>query len=98
MVVRANRDGQVNPDYAGAATNISSMAIRSLPTTSRRLQDDSTCFTPQASGHSLGGRNTLHNNFSLDGSIFNNSFGLDSPTLGSQTNSQPVSLDAIERI
>lgn len=73
------------------------MVIRLLLTTSR-LQNDSTCFTPQASGHSFGGRNMLHNNFSLDGSIFNNSFGLDSPTPGSQTNSQPVSLDVIEQI
>ncbi|OGX92277.1 hypothetical protein BEN49_16510 [Hymenobacter coccineus] len=97
VVVKANRDGQINPDRTGAATNISSMAIRSLPTISRS-QEDFTRLTPQASGQSFGGRNTLYNNFSLDGSIFNNSFGLDSPTPGGQTNSQPVSLDAIEQI
>lgn len=97
VVVRANRDGQINPDRTGAVTNISSTAIRTLPTISRS-QEDFTRLTPRASGQSFGGRNTLHNNFSLDGSIFNNSFGLDSPTPGGQTNSQPVSLDAIEQI
>ena len=95
--VRGNRDGQLNPDRTGAATNISSTAIRTLPTISRS-QEDFTRLTPQASGLSFGGRNPLYNNFSLDGSIFNNSFGLDSPTPGGQTNSQPVSLDAIEQL
>ncbi|RZK29351.1 MAG: TonB-dependent receptor, partial [Hymenobacter sp.] len=99
VVVRGNRDGQINPDRTGAATNIGSTAIRSLPTISRS-QEDFTRLTPQASGGGLsfGGRNPLYNNFSLDGSIFNNSFGLDSPTPGGQTNSQPVSLDAIDQI
>ena len=97
VVVRGNRDGQINKDRTGAATNIGSTAIRTLPTVSRS-QEDFTRLTPQSSGLSFGGRNTLYNNFSLDGSIFNNSFGLDSPTPGGQTNSQPVSLDAIEQI
>lgn len=35
VVVRANRDGQINPDRTGAVTNISSTAIRTLPTISR---------------------------------------------------------------
>ena len=97
VVVRGNRDGQINKDRTGAATSISSATIRTLPTVSRS-QEDFTRLTPQSSGLSFGGRNTLYNNFSLDGSIFNNSFGLDSPTPGGQTNSQPVSLDAIEQI
>ncbi|QKG58493.1 TonB-dependent receptor [Hymenobacter sp. BRD128] len=97
VVVKGNRDSQINPDRTGAVTNIGSTAIRTLPTISRS-QEDFTRLTPQASGQSFGGRNTLYNNFSLDGSIFNNSFGLDSPTPGGQTNSQPVSLDAIDQI
>ncbi|MBC8083200.1 MAG: TonB-dependent receptor [Hymenobacter sp.] len=97
VVVKGNRDGQINKDRTGASTNISSSAIRTLPTISRS-QEDFTRLTPQSSGLSFGGRNTLYNNFSLDGSIFNNSFGLDAPTPGGQTNSQPVSLDAIEQL
>ncbi|WBA43774.1 TonB-dependent receptor [Hymenobacter canadensis] len=97
VVVKGNRDGQINKDRTGASTNVSSAAIRTLPTISRS-QEDFTRLTPQSSGLSFGGRNTLYNNFSLDGSIFNNSFGLDAPTPGGQTNSQPVSLDAIEQL
>ncbi len=38
------------------------------------------------------------NNFSLDGAVFNNPFGLDAPTPGGQTGAQPISLDAIDQI
>ncbi|OUJ69166.1 TonB-dependent receptor [Hymenobacter crusticola] len=97
VVVKGDRDGQINKDRTGASTNISSATIRTLPTISRS-QEDFTRLTPQSSGLSFGGRNPLYNNFSLDGSIFNNSFGLDAPTPGGQTNSQPVSLDAIDQL
>ena len=57
-----------------------------------------TRLTPQSDGNSFGGRNDQYNNFSLDGSIFNNPFGLDAATPGGQTNAQPISLDAIDQI
>jgi Carboxypeptidase regulatory-like domain/TonB-dependent Receptor Plug Domain len=44
-----------------------------------------------------GGRSNQYNNVTVDGANFNNSFGLAS-TLGGQTGSQPISLDAIEQI
>lgn len=85
----------------GASTNISSRQIRQLPTISRSA-DDYTRLTPSASatinGTSFAGRNGQYNNYSLDGAVFNNPFGLDAPTPGGQTNSQPVSLDAIDQI
>ncbi len=97
VVIKGNTGAQINKDRTGASTNINNAAIRTLPSISRS-QEDFTRLTPQSSGLSFGGRNTLYNNFSLDGSIFNNSFGLDSPTPGGQTNTQPVSLDAIEQL
>lgn len=85
----------------GASTNISSRQIRALPTISRSA-DDYTRLTPSASatinGTSFAGRNGQYNNYSLDGAVFNNPFGLDAPTPGGQTSSQPVSLDAIDQI
>ncbi|THU41485.1 TonB-dependent receptor [Niastella caeni] len=85
----------------GASLNINSRVIRSLPTISRSA-DDYLRLTPSASftynGLSFAGRNGQYNNFSLDGAVFNNPFGLDAPTPGGQTNAQPISLDAIDQI
>jgi Carboxypeptidase regulatory-like domain len=90
-------DGQ----RTGASTNISSRQLRQMPTISRSA-DDFTRLTPSASstvnGTSFAGRNGQYNNYSLDGAVFNNPFGLDAPTPGGQTSSQPVSLDAIDQI
>ena len=68
-----------------------------MPTISRSTAD-LTRLTPSSDGLSFGGRNSQYNNFTLDGSIFNNPFGLDAATPGGQTNAQPVSLDAIDQI
>lgn len=85
----------------GASTNISNRQITTLPTISRSA-DDYLRLTPSASanynGLSFAGRNGQYNNFSLDGAVFNNPFGLDAPTPGGQTGSQPISLDAIDQI
>ncbi len=84
-------------DRTGASTNISSTELSRLPTISRSASDY-TRLTPGADGNSFGGRNDQYNNFSLDGSIFNNPFGLDAATPGGQTDAQPISLDAIDQI
>src|SRR4029078_11574479 len=85
----------------GASTNISNRLIKSLPTINRSA-DDYLRLAPSASanynGMSFAGRNGQYNNFSLDGAVFNNPFGLDAPTPGGQTNAQPISLDAIDQI
>ncbi|EMY81451.1 TonB dependent outer membrane receptor protein [Psychroflexus gondwanensis ACAM 44] len=90
-----------NPTFSsqrtGAATQVTSRDLKRLPTISRSAQDF-TRLEPTASGNSFGGRNDQFNNFTLDGAVFNNPFGLDSPTPGGQTGAQPVSLDAIEQI
>jgi len=85
----------------GASTNINNRLIKALPTISRSA-DDYLRLTPSASptynGMSFAGRNGQYNNYSLDGAVFNNPFGLDAPTPGGQTNAQPISLDAIDQI
>src|SRR5688572_4618739 len=85
----------------GASTNISNRLIKALPTINRSA-DDYLRLAPSASatynGLSFAGRNGQYNNYSLDGAVFNNPFGLDAPTPGGQTNAQPISLDAIEQI
>ncbi len=86
-----------NNDRNGAQTSVTATQLKVLPTISRSASDF-TRLEPTASNGSFGGRNDQFNNFSLDGSIFNNPFGLDAATPGGETNAQPISLDAIEQI
>ncbi len=100
-VTVASRSKIFDDKRTGASTNISNRQLRTLPTISRSA-DDFLRLSPSASanynGISFAGRNGQYNNFSLDGAVFNNPFGLDAPTPGGQTNAQPISLDAIEQI
>ena len=89
--------GTFGSDRTGAETSIGRRELTRLPTISRSAADF-TRLEPTASGNSFGGRNDQFNNFSLDGAIFNNPFGLDAPTVGGQTDAQPISLDAIDQI
>ena len=84
-------------DRTGAETNIGRRELTRLPTISRSASDF-TRLEPSSSNGSFGGRNDQFNNYSLDGAIFNNPFGLDAATPGGQTDAQPVSLDALEQI
>ncbi|MBS1530819.1 MAG: TonB-dependent receptor [Bacteroidetes bacterium] len=86
----------INSSRTGAQEIVTRSQIDRLPTISRSIYDY-TKLTPSANGRSFGGRNDSYNNLTVDGALFNNSFGLSS-TLGGQTNSQPISLDAIEQI
>ncbi|WP_299104392.1 carboxypeptidase regulatory-like domain-containing protein [uncultured Tenacibaculum sp.] len=97
VVISASKSKVFNNDRTGAQTSVSANQLKTLPTISRSASDF-TRLEPTASNGSFGGRNDQFNNFSLDGSIFNNPFGLDAATPGGQTDSQPVSLDAIEQI
>ncbi|MBS7253407.1 TonB-dependent receptor [Flavobacterium branchiicola] len=81
----------------GAETSIGRRELTALPTISRSAEDF-TRLEPTASGGSFGGRNDQYNNYSLNGAVFNNPFGLDAATPGGQTGAQPISLDAIEQI
>ena len=100
LEVTANANSPINGKRTGASTNVSGEQIRALPTISRSISDY-TRLDPSSDGNpiaSFGGRHVQFNNYSLDGAIFNNPFGLDAPTPGGQTDAQPVSLDAIEQV
>lgn len=96
VIVTSRPDKTFNKNRTGSQEVINRMQIERLPTINRSLQDF-TKLAPSSNGLSFGGRNNLYNNVTVDGANFNNAFGLSS-TLGGQTNSQPISLDAIEQI
>ena len=94
--------GEKNPVFSsertGASTGITNQNLNRLPTISRSI-NDFTRLTPQASGNSFAGQDGRLNNITVDGSYFNNSFGLGSGSNpGGRTGVSPISLDAIEQI
>ncbi|MBT8279863.1 MAG: TonB-dependent receptor [Bacteroidia bacterium] len=97
VVLSVTAGGTFGSDRTGAETSIRNRDLKRLPTITRSAADF-TRLEPTASNGSFGGRNDQFNNFSLDGAIFNNPFGLDAATPGGQTDAQPVSLDAIDQI
>ena len=97
VVVTSSGQSKVfNNSRTGSQEIISRSQLERLPTINRSLQDF-TKLTPSSNGLSFGGRSGSYNNLTVDGANFNNVFGL-SGTLGGQTASQPISLDAIEQI
>ena len=76
VVVTAEQDAVLNSNRTGAATYVEVDQIQSLPTIKRSIRD-LTRLDPRSDGnYSFGGKNWLYNNISLDGSYFNNPFGL----------------------
>lgn len=97
VVIVAERPTILNASRTGAATSVATDAIAKLPTISRVI-GDFTRLTPQASGpNSYGGIDNRLNNVTVDGSYFNNSFGLAGQP-GDRTGVAPISLDAIEQV
>jgi len=97
VITGSSGTGTFGSDRTGAETSVGRRELTRLPTITRSAADF-TRLEPTASNGSFGGRNDQFNNFSLDGAIFNNPFGLDAATPGGQTDAQPVSLDAIDQI
>ncbi len=97
VVVATGKNKVFDSGKTGAQTTVGRRELTTLPSISRSAQDF-TRLEPSASGGSFAGRSDKLNNYSLNGSVFNNPFGLDAATPGGQTDSQPISLDAIEQI
>jgi len=95
-------DRVLNSSRTGAATNVSREALATLPTVSGKLESI-VRLTPQFGGCSLStgctmaGQDGRMNNISVDGTAFNNSFGLAGQP-GERTNVAPISLSAIEQL
>ncbi len=96
--VVASGTSVINNDRTGPATFITNDQLRNMPTITRSAADMTRLNPMAAEGGSFAGRNDQYNNYSLDGAIFNNPFGLDAATPGGQADAQPVSLDALEQI
>ena len=98
--VTGQADAVFSSGRTGAATAVPQTQISQLPTISRRVED-MLRLTPQYSPNNLGfsfaGQNNLLNNMTIDGSYFNNSFGLAGQP-GDRTGVSAVSLDALSQV
>src|SRR5947208_2169498 len=100
VTVTATSDAVFSAERTGAGTTISTTQIAHLPTISRRVEDLlrlTPQYSPMSFGFSFAGQDNRLNNMTIDGSYFNDSFGLAGQP-GDRTGVAPVSLDAIEQL
>lgn len=94
VTVIGSRTSKFNTTKTGATTNISGEQMVVLPTINRSISD-MTRVSPYTNGMSFAGGDGRSTNFTVDGSNFNNNFGLSSNLPGG---GNPISLDAIEEV
>src|SRR6266571_992862 len=100
VTVTATTNHVFSAERTGAATTIASTQIAHLPTISRRVEDLlrlTPQYSPMSFGFSFAGQDNRLNNMTIDGSYFNNSFGLAGQP-GDRTLVTPISLDALEQV
>ena len=100
ITVTATTSSVFSSERTGAATTVSATQIARLPTISRRVEDLlrlTPQYSPMSFGFSFAGQDNRLNNMTIDGSYFNNSFGLAGQP-GDRTGVSPISLDALEQL
>ena len=94
VIITGMLDRVFNAGRTGATTNLDNETINMMPTISRSI-NDFTRLNPQSNGASFAGRDNRFNNYTIDGNIYNNNFGLGS---GQFAGTNPISIEAIEEI
>ncbi len=94
-VVITSEATKFRAEKTGAATNINSTQISSLPTVTRSLTDVTRLSPYGGNGMSFAGTDGRLANFTVDGANFNNNFGLSDGLPGG---GNPISIEAIEEM
>ena len=97
VTVVGTSDPVFSSSHTGAATAVMREDLAALPTVSGRI-NDMIRVNPQYGGSgTFAGQDYRANNITVDGSYFNNSFGLGGQP-GDRTGVAPISLEAIEQV
>lgn len=99
VTVSGARNPIIGKDRTGAAQQFTRTQLSTMPITGARTIDGITKYNPMGDGRSFGAQDSRLNNFTIDGSQFNNNFGLGSSAqAGGRTGASAISLDAIDQL